>query len=57
MSWKPGVDRPMSGATHRIDYMSNSQNDLDIAKIQVAILQMEEDMRTWCPSSREVWAE
>lgn len=33
--------------------MSRSDDNLDFRKIQEAILQKEEDMKTWCPSSGE----
>ncbi|MGN7150349.1 hypothetical protein ACTHQ6_15300 [Arthrobacter sp. SAFR-179] len=33
--------------------MSNGHEDPDFVKIQEAILQKEEDMKPWCPSSGE----
>ena len=33
--------------------MSKGDDDLDFVKIQEAILQKEEDMKAWCPSSGE----
>jgi len=33
--------------------MSSDDNNLDFLKIQETILQKEEDMKAWCPSSGE----
>ena len=43
----------MSVTQRKVATMSRDGDDLDRMKIQEAILQKEEDMKTWCPSSGE----
>lgn len=43
----------MSVTQRKVATMSSYGDDLDFVKIQDAILQKEEDMKTWCPSSGE----